>query len=262
MERDQGSVFGEAADLYDRRRPGYPPAVFEEIVATAGLSPGDAILEVGAGTGLATAELLRRGLRVTALEPSPEMAAAARRRLATRTGLHLVESSFERWEPQGAVFQAVVAAQAWHWVDPALRYERAAAVLPPGGTLALIWNRPEGGDEAIRSELDAVYRRQAPELAARPPGELDLDRTPEILESGQFSSPHRSEFHFELEYSSDAYRELMETQSDHRLLPEASRRRLLSAVAEVIRHNGDRYRTSWVTLLYLSRRLGGMDPFP
>ena len=79
---EQRFTFNKVAELYDQARAGYPQALYDDLMEFANLSAGDAILEVGCGTGKATEEFARRGLRVVALDPGPDMIAAARRRLA------------------------------------------------------------------------------------------------------------------------------------------------------------------------------------
>jgi len=75
-------TFNRAAEIYDRVRPDYPEALFDELVALAGLAPGDHLVEVGGATGKATRPLARRGFRITCVELGAELAAAARRNLA------------------------------------------------------------------------------------------------------------------------------------------------------------------------------------
>jgi protein-L-isoaspartate O-methyltransferase len=75
-------TFDSAAEVYQEARPLYPERLFDRLVSVTGLQPGDRVLEVGAGPGKATLPLARRGLRITALEPGPALAARARRDLA------------------------------------------------------------------------------------------------------------------------------------------------------------------------------------
>ncbi|MGH7336525.1 MAG: class I SAM-dependent methyltransferase [Myxococcota bacterium] len=75
--RAAASRFSNRADDYVRGRPGYPEALFDAVVALGRLAPGATIADLGAGTGMSTAPLLRRGFRVAAVEPNDAMRAAA-----------------------------------------------------------------------------------------------------------------------------------------------------------------------------------------
>jgi trans-aconitate methyltransferase len=91
-------TFNQAAETYDRVRPDYPDALFDDLVALAGLAPGDHLIEVGCATGKATRPLARRGFRITCVELGPELAATARANLAG-FGVDVIEGQFEEWRP-------------------------------------------------------------------------------------------------------------------------------------------------------------------
>src|SRR3712207_3465083 len=99
--------FAEVAELYDRARPGYPAAVFDDLAALAGLARGDRVLEIGCGTGKATLPLAQRGLEVVCVELGAALAGVARSKLAAYPAVEVVETAFESWEPTG-LFDAVV----------------------------------------------------------------------------------------------------------------------------------------------------------
>src|SRR5262245_59378696 len=120
MPREQRLVFGEVAEQYDRVRPGYPDSLVDEVMASASLQAGDAVLEVGCGTGKATASFAARRLRVTAIEPDENMAAVARRNCAD-FDVDVVTTSFEDFLVADGPFALVLSAHAWHWVQPGLR---------------------------------------------------------------------------------------------------------------------------------------------
>ncbi len=253
-------MFGEVAELYDRARPGYPEALLNEVIAFAPESPR--VLEVGAGTGKATVLLAARGLEVVALEPSAEMAAVARRHCTGFAGVNVTVSSFENWSPEAEAFQLVVSAQAWHWVAAEIRYPKARDVLTPGGVLAVFWNRPLWEDSALRAALDDVYERCAPELKAREPGfpgltqpRVDQERATEIEASGCFGPVTRRSYRWSKPYTAEEYLELLQTQSDHRMLPADQRAHVLGGVAAVIERSGGSVVMDYVARLYLARRL-------
>ncbi|HTT52911.1 MAG TPA: class I SAM-dependent methyltransferase [Streptosporangiaceae bacterium] len=131
--REQATSFGTAAGAYERGRPPYPAEAIDWL-----LPPGAArVLDLGAGTGKLTRALLGRGLDVAAVEPLAGMRDELARAVpgaAVRAGTaeHIPL-------PDGSV-DAVLVAQAWHWVDPARAVPEVARVLAPGGQLGLLWN--------------------------------------------------------------------------------------------------------------------------
>ena len=173
-------TFDQAAEIYHRVRPDYPEALFEDLIALAGLAPGDRLLEVGCATGKATLPLARRGFRITCVELGAELAAVARRNLAG-FDVEVVQGRFEDWRPDEPV-SLVFAATAWHWIDPGVRYQRAWEALRPGGHLAL-WAQehvfPDGGDpffEEIQEVYDEIGEGLPPDAVRARPGELEDDR--------------------------------------------------------------------------------------
>src|ERR1700742_1087702 len=125
-------------------------------------SPGPDFLDVGAGTGIAARQFTAAGCRVLGVEPDARMADFAR-----RGGLEGDVSTFEGWDPAGRDFDAVVAAMAWHWVDPVAGAAMAAQVLRPGGLFAAFWNAADNPPE-INAAFADVYERVLPgSLAAR-----------------------------------------------------------------------------------------------
>lgn len=112
-------------ERYDRTRPRYPQAMVERIVAA---SPGPDVLDVGCGTGIEARQFQAAGCTVLGVEPDARMAA-----FAQRTGIEVEVATFEAWQAAGRNFDAVIAGQAWHWVDPVAGAAKAAQVLRPGG---------------------------------------------------------------------------------------------------------------------------------
>ncbi|MGA9860460.1 MAG: class I SAM-dependent methyltransferase [Solirubrobacteraceae bacterium] len=253
-------VFGEVAELYDRHRPTYPAGLVEDLAAR--LLAGSRALEVGAGTGKATALFAARGIALLAVEPSPEMAAIARRACAGFPDAEVVESDFESWAPAGEAFGLLYCAQAWHWIDPARRYALARAALARGAWLAVFWNRPAWDASPVREGLAAVYRRIAPGMSiagplhpANPsPGEEpDEDWEAEIAAAGGFTEPERRTYRWSTEYDAAGFTGMLATVSEFRLLDPETRRRLLAAVGDTITEHGGTLQMPMLTRLHLAR---------
>ena len=259
MDRTPRLVFGQVAERYERVRPSYPEALVDEVVALAGGGPA---LEVGAGTGKATAMFARRGVTVHAVEPSAEMASIARRRCADFPGVTIEETDFEDWHGDRNGFALVFSAQAWHWVSPELKYVRAREALADRGLLAAFWNRPDWGRCAMRDELAAAYERTAPDFGPDPgpmhPGsQIAPDRwedwDAEIAAAAGLEDPRTRFYEWDAEYTAQRYLELIATTHDHILLADDTRDVLMQAVGNVIERNGGSLSLPLVTKLCLAR---------
>ncbi|PZS23154.1 MAG: hypothetical protein DLM54_01810 [Acidimicrobiales bacterium] len=250
---DPRPVFGGVAETYDRIRPAYPKQAVDDVIDFAQAQPGDRMLEVGAGTGKATALFAGRSLGVVALEATPEMAEVARRNCAGSDVL-VRTCAFEDWqeEEEAESFRLVVSAQSWHWM-PADRCALAHRALVPGGSLAVLWNTTTWPDPDLRLRLEAIYRRHAPTLTLGGPSTDHW--LAEMTDSGPFGSPRRLDYRFEVVYPIDQYLELIGTYSDHLVLGPQDLGGLLEAVAEALDPESD-VRVEYQTKLLLARRAG------
>lgn len=249
------------AELYDQVRPSYPEALVDDVLAMAPTRTAPELLEVGAGTGRATTLFAARGAAVLALEPSPGMAAIAERNCSGHPAVAVERVEFERWEPRGARFDVVLAAQAWHWISPDVRCAKARSVLTAGGALAVFWNRVSWDACPLAAALDHVYRTIAPELARDGPSHPRSTTSPhqltdferEVEATAGLGEAEVRRYPWRRAYASEDYVSLLRTHSDHALLPEERRERLLEAVAGVIDRAGGVLELSYAAVLCAAR---------
>jgi SAM-dependent methyltransferase len=251
-DRRRAGSFGEDPDRYDRARPAYPPALVDMLIASA--APAR-VLDIGCGTGKAGALFVDRGCAVLGVEPDARMAAVARRH-----GLEVEVAPFEEWDPAGRLFDLAVSGQAWHWIHPERGARVVAGALRPGGWLALFWNAGSH-DAATQAALDEVYGRHVPAFVGRATAlgqaRRDAERDPALealAATGHFEAPRISTYDWEQEYSRDQWLDVLQTHSDHRLLPEAQRAALLAGVGTAIDRLGGGLRLSYQTILCALRR--------
>ena len=252
--REQRLVFGQDAELYDRARPSYPDALVDDVVALVG-SSGRA-LDVGAGTGKASVLLAGRGLAGVALEPDAAMADVARLNLGGNPRWTVEVAGLEEWQPakDNGVFDLVCCAQAWHWLDPAVRAHKAHGLLRPGGWLALWWNRPDEDGSAIRQAMDEVSRTLVPALPTRGIGSKGRPAISEVPPGLGFGPPLERRYRWSQAYTAAQWSALLRTQSDHALLSADQLQPLLTAIEAVIDDHGGSYRHPYVTWLWAVRR--------
>ena len=253
------ATFNQAADLYDRARPGYPPALFDDLAELAGVGPGCRVLEIGPGTGQATVPLAERGCQIVAVELGAELAAVARRNLARFPQVQVFTAAFEDWPLPAEPFDVVLAATAFHWIDPAVRVSKAADALRPGGVLATVaTHHVAGGDQEFFVEVQACYERWDPDTPAglRLPTAAEIPTSRDELDrSGRFGPVEFRRYEWEQSYSTASYLEVLLTYSGHRALEPAAQAKLLDCIAGLIDTGyGGRVSKRYLTELRIAHR--------
>ncbi len=169
-----------------------PPEVFDDLVSLGGLEPGARLVEIGCGTGQATIPLAERGFAVTAVELGSQMAAVARQNVAAFPDVEVVTAAFEEWDAGGETFDGVVSFNAFHWIDPDVRFAKPASLLRDGGALGVFGSRFVVADDsdpawvALDDDYVAVTGKHEPRLHV---SEL-RDRSEEFTAEGHFAEPH------------------------------------------------------------------------
>jgi len=144
--------FSRAAAVYERARPGYAAEAVAWLCERLRIGPGRDVLDLAAGTGKLTRDLVPTRARIVAVEPLDEM----RSRLVEAVpGVEALAGTAEQIPLPDESVDAVVCAQAFHWFDAERALPEIRRVLRPGGGLALVWNSRILDDPA-QARLDAV----------------------------------------------------------------------------------------------------------
>src|SRR5215467_9809640 len=170
-------------------------------------------------------------------------------------------AAFEAWESAGRAFDAVIAGQAWHWVDPVAGAAKAAQALRPGGRLAVFWNafQPPPG---LVDAFAAVYRRVQPGLPlnpwawAAPDGYLAMCTAAAdgIRQTGAFGEPEQWRFDWDRPYTRDEWLELVPTAGGHSQIAPAKLAELLAGISAAIDAVGGSFTMHYVTIAVTAER--------
>ncbi len=204
--------FGAVAAAYERGRPTYPTEGVRWLVGRDAAS----VLEVGAGTGKLTAELIAQGHDVLATEPDDDMLTVLRESLpAARTALATAEEL-----PAGdRSVDVVVAAQAFHWFDHDVALPEIARVLKPGGVLALVWNFRDDKIPWVRRLGDLIGTQEQ----LSDPGEV-------LTRSGLFEPVESKTFKHWQDINRDSVVDLVASRSNVSTMPDEEREATIAAV--------------------------------
>jgi SAM-dependent methyltransferase len=257
-ERDAYRVtFDEDVEAYDRARPVAPARVFDDLVELAGLQTGSSIVEIGPGTGQATRPLAERGLRILALELGPHLAARARQNLASFADVEVLTTSFEAWDPRSTCVDAVFACNSFHWVDPALRLSKSAAVLRPDGHLIVLatpWVVPDHADRfwwEVQDDYAAIGSERLDPATQHP--DRVADRWT-VESSALFDEPTIHRHLFEVTFTADQYALNLSTQSGIKEFARSARAELIDRIRRRVIDRGGSVTANLLAVLTVARR--------
>jgi SAM-dependent methyltransferase len=235
VDRARADSFGAAARTYDARRPRYPDQLIDDLLSRG----AQAVLDVGAGTGIASEQLVGKGANVLAVEPDPRMA-----EIAKEKDIQIEIGTFESWDAAGRSFDLVVFGQSFHWVNPDIALPKAHALLTSGGHLALMWNRLFPTDPT-HSDFAEIYRDyvapDSPLVDSSSNGLVETDRNTDrligtITDSG-FTVEQRT-YPREDHYSAAQWLDLVFTYSNHLILAADKAAELRAGLAKRIGSQG------------------------
>ncbi|GIF02599.1 class I SAM-dependent methyltransferase [Actinoplanes siamensis] len=234
QRREHAASFGAAAQAYRRGRPTYPRTAVQWVVPASART----VLDLGAGTGKFTELLVGAGLEVVAVEPSAGM----REQLSDAVPAAAVHDGTAEAIPlPDASVDAVVMAQAWHWVNPETAVPEVARVLRPGGTLGLVWNIRDSAEPWV-AELDELLQHHSRQ---------DVDTAPAL--GAPFSEAERAEFRWVHTLTRAALLDMVASRSYVIVLSGPERAELLGNVAELLDSHPDLAGHDEINLPYVTR---------
>ncbi len=263
---EQRFTFDKIASLYDAARPDYPEALFGAIVGVADLTPDDAVLEIGCGTGRATQGLARLGASVLALDPGPALLLDVARAPGSPVSPISVsaEATFEDWplaswrrDSRSSPPRKAGTGMA----TPHMRFVKAAAALREGGFLAVFGNVSMPLPAPLGPALDRLYRRYAPRLLGVGAGRLPVSgpaawSSKLFADSELFGPATHKAYPWTRQHDAANYVALLLTRSDCQMLDPAARDALTAAVTQTIDAHGGAFEAGYEAHLYMARRRG------
>ena len=239
--------FQASADAYDRGRPSYPADAIDFIARKFKFSPGKIIVDLGAGTGKLTQQLLPYGPRLMAIEPIAGMRQKFSQRLPQ---VPILEGSAEAMPIPSQSVDIVLVGQAFHWFDGASALSEIARVLKPGGRLGLLWNVR---DESVAwvsqlTRIIDIYEAGTPRYrSGKWKAAFEAQQSLTIPEMTRFKLSHFGTVQTVIDR--------MASISFIAALPEPVRAQVLEQVRSLLRDFPETFEIPYRTEVYLSRKI-------
>jgi SAM-dependent methyltransferase len=248
----QRNAFGAAADLYDRVRPNYHEAAIRWTLDGV----HGTVVDLGAGTGILTRQLLESGHRCVPVEPDPAMRARCEERMREVFGTaspktpEALDGSAERIPLPDASVDAVVAGQAYHWFDPARAHPEIARVLRPGGVFAPMWNIRDETEPWVAELTRVLHSQDGSGIHAGWQG-VSLDE--------HFHTTEQATFRFTVRHTPDSLIQLLRSRSYYLTGAPQRRATLEHDLRELLASHPDltgraEFELPYLTVAYRARR--------
>jgi SAM-dependent methyltransferase len=249
--------YSPVAAVYYNARPSYPKELIDRAVGLAQLSSDASILEIGCGPGNATVAFAQFGFSITCLEPNPDFCLLAEHNCMSYPNIAIHNTAFEEWKLQAKQFNAVLSANAFHWIPSEIRYTKAASALGDNGFLVLLWNLTPEPKYEVYQAIEEVYQAYAPSFVRYEGTEVQAEILKgfgqEVLNSGCFRELVVEQTACEVTYSIDDYLKLLSTL--RRLEPQA-KELLFVRLREKLEKFGDSVQLSFLSAVHVACKSG------
>lgn len=249
--------YSPVADIYYSARPNYPKELIERAIVLAQLSSDASILEVGCGPGNATVAFAQFGFSMTCLEPNPDFCHLAQRNYERYSNVTICNTTFEEWKLEAEQFNAVLSANAFHWIPREIRYAKAAEALRDNGFLILLWNLTPEPKYEVYQVLEEVYQAYAPSFVRYEGAEVQAEILrgfgQEVLDSGYFRELVVEQTACEVTYSIEDYLKLLSTL---RRVEPPMKELLFARLREKLERIGDCVQLSFLSAVHVACKDG------
>jgi protein-L-isoaspartate O-methyltransferase len=205
---------------YDEARSGYPKQLYETIEKTFSINANSKLLEIGGGNGIAT-EIISKLWKsnITVIEPGNNFVNMMKNKFKYNYNIKIVNTTFEEYKEE-ELYDIIISANAFHWINKTIKYQKSHELLNTEGKLILFWNNYIPQKKNLFNEIQKIYTKYGykaytyEELIKHQSDVID-SRKNEIIQSGIFNFIEHKIFISNKYYDSNKYVKLLQTFSDH-----------------------------------------------
>lgn len=248
------------ANNYDDVRPGYPAQMYGDIQRICAVSARSSLLEIGAGSGIATIELAKLGCKVVGIEPGSNLVAIAKQKITEYPNAEIKEAMFEEFEAKEK-FDVILALTSFHWISEYMKYKKVSDLLNDDGSFVLVWNSFFQSDSPVSQEINAIYQEILPDIYPSSDVNVNISvlnklnaREREIHESDLFYIHFLRKYITVCNYDSETYPKLLNTFPKIIKADKKRRQEFLEKVGSVVKKYGTISLPLLTTLIICKKR--------
>lgn len=236
--------FTTVSSLYDKSRMNYPEELFADIFKIAELNSDSEVLELGAGSGIASQQIMNHfNPKLTLIEPGKDFTNLLKAKYGHLKEIQIEQTSFEDFKTTRK-FDAIISATAFHWVKPEYKYTKTADLLKDRGRLILFWTNYTRDDQEIFDDIQEIYKKYYPDEAVN----NDIrnlqkkkreNRKNELQESSSFSLVFNKEYTCYYDLTAKEYTDLLKSFSNNITKQEKSLEKFYQEIERLIENQNN-----------------------
>ena len=250
------TTFDNTAADYERSRPAYLPAIFDDILRYKPLSADSNVLEIGMGTGAATRPFLETGCRFVGVEPGKNLAMMAADKYREYPNFSVCTQRLQDYVCPKEEYDLIYAATAFHWIPEDYGYKRVFTLLKEGGAFARFRYHagPDQQRQTMAEEIQTLYREYMQRESPAAFSERDAKAIADTTVKYGFTDTKYYLYHTTKTFTADEYMTLLRTYPDHMRLPDPQRARLFDGIYRAIMRSGGLITVNYTMDLELARK--------
>ncbi len=252
----ESEMFNQAAEYYDKYRPGYPQEIIDSLISVTGISEGSDLLEIGCGSGKATEQLIGNGFNILGIDPGEDLVRIGNERFKNENA-NFVKGRFEEYDFEQKKFDVIYAAQSFHWVPQPIGYTKCADILKDNGYIALFWNMYIFSDNDTDKELLEISTRYGgiADFVSESECENRIDSiVSQIVESNLFEEPTVIRKLWEQNYTADEFYGFALTGNKFMQNSDENKKKAYTDIVALAEKSGGIIERPYLCVLYIAKK--------
>lgn len=255
--KKESEMFDQTAEYYDTFRPSYPKDIIDQIISTTNINEHSKLLEIGAGSGKATALFAPYNFNIHCIEPGENLARNGRIKFSKSDNIKFEVGRFEDINLPLKYYHTIFSAQAFHWIPQPIGYEKCASILKDNGYIALFWNMYITFDNEFDNELVKISKKYGgfADFLTADGCEKRIDSIVSgINNSGLFNAPEVHRVLWNQQYCADEYFGFVNTGNSFVQKSEKEKLSAYKDIKELADKHGDFINRTYLCVLYLASK--------